>query len=108
VELPANLRGGAAHRVVDKLVRAGLLEEVRARDSLLEWRRDDANGPLALRITKHGLEAVGVEDAAAPEPREPDGDCGSGRMRGPNTPSIGPSYKRADAPVALELCRGEA
>lgn len=78
VELPANLKVGAAHRVVDKLIRAGLLEEIRARDSLLEWRRDDDNGPLALRITKRGLEAVGVEDAAAPEPREPDGDHGSG------------------------------
>jgi hypothetical protein len=78
VELPANLRGGAANRVVDKLIRAGLLEKLRARLPLPVWRRDDDNGPLALRITKHGLEAVGVEDAAAPEPREPVGDCGSG------------------------------
>ena len=79
VELPANLRGGAAHRIVDKLIRAGLLEKVRARGPLPVWRRDDDNEPLALRITKHGLEAVGVEDAAAPEPREPDSDGGSGR-----------------------------
>jgi uncharacterized protein DUF3489 len=65
VELPANLKGGAARKVVGKLIRAGLLEEVRVRGSLREWRRDDDNGPLALRITKQGLEAVGVEDPAA-------------------------------------------
>jgi hypothetical protein len=29
VELPANLKGEAARKVVDKLIRAGLLEEVR-------------------------------------------------------------------------------
>jgi hypothetical protein len=30
VELPANRKGEAARKVVDKLIRAGLLEEVRA------------------------------------------------------------------------------
>jgi hypothetical protein len=34
-------------------------------------RRDDDNGPLALRITKQGLEAVGVKDAAAADIKEP-------------------------------------
>jgi hypothetical protein len=79
VELPANLKGGVARKVVDKLIRAGLVEEVRARGSLREWRHDDDNGPLALRVTKQGLEAVGVEDEAASAPREPDGGHGSGR-----------------------------
>ena len=79
VELPANLKGGAARNVVDKLIRAGVLEEVRARGSLREWRRDDANGPLALRITKQGLEAVGVEDEAAAGIKEPHDAHGSGR-----------------------------
>ena len=31
VELPANIKGEAARKAVDKLIRAGLLEEVRAR-----------------------------------------------------------------------------
>jgi hypothetical protein len=48
VELPANLKGGAACKVVDKLIRAGLLEEVRANGSLPVWRRDDESGPMAL------------------------------------------------------------
>ena len=64
VELPANLKGEAARKVVDKLMRAGLLEEVRATGSLPIWRRDDDSGPMALRITKQGLEAIDVEDEA--------------------------------------------
>jgi hypothetical protein len=79
VELPANLKGGAAHKVVDKLIRARLLEEVRVRGSLPVWQRDDANGPLALRITKQGLEAVGVEDEATAGIKEPHDAHGSGR-----------------------------
>jgi hypothetical protein len=69
VELPANLKGGAARKVVDKLIRAGLLEEVHAGGSLPVWRRDDQSGPIALRITKNGLE-VDVEDEATAAPKE--------------------------------------
>jgi len=64
VELPANLKGEAARKVVAKLIRAGLLEEVRAGGSLPVWRRDDDSGAMALRITKTGLEAIDVEDEA--------------------------------------------
>ena len=70
VELPANLKGEAARKVVDKLMRAGLLEEVRATGSLPIWRRDDDSGPMALRITKQGLEAVGVKDDAVGAPTD--------------------------------------
>jgi hypothetical protein len=70
VELPANVKGEAARKVVDKLIRAGLLEEVRASGSLPVWRRDDDSGPMALRITKTGLEAIDVEDEATAAPEE--------------------------------------
>ena len=53
VELPANVKGEAARKAADKLIRAGLLEEVRAAGSLPVWRRDDDSGPMALRITKN-------------------------------------------------------
>jgi Protein of unknown function (DUF3489) len=71
VELPANVKGEAARKVVDKLIRAGLLEEVRASGSLPVWRRDDENGPMALRVTKSGLDAIDVEDEATAAPKEP-------------------------------------
>src|SRR5438105_12097787 len=51
-------------------MRAGLVEEVRANGSLLAWRRDAEAGPMALRITKQGLEAIGVKDVAVGAPTE--------------------------------------
>jgi hypothetical protein len=43
------LTGGAAGKVVAKLLTEGLVEEVRARGSIPAWRRDD-DGPRALRM----------------------------------------------------------
>jgi uncharacterized protein DUF3489 len=57
--LPPNLRGGAAQKVVQKLIDLGLLE----------GRRDDDNRPLALRITSRGLRAIGIDDE---EPNQKD------------------------------------
>ena len=70
VDLPTNVTGEAVRKVVDKLIRTGLLEEVRANGSLLAWRRDAEAGPMALRITKQGLEAIGVKDVAVGAPTE--------------------------------------
>jgi hypothetical protein len=69
VELPATVKGEAARKVVVKLIRAGLLEEVGANGALAVWRRDAETGPMALRITQQGLEAIDVEDerTAAPD-----------------------------------------
>src|SRR5438445_2236102 len=64
VELATNGKGEAARKAVDKLIRAGLLEEVHASGSLPVWRRDDDSKPMALCITPQGLEAIDVEDAA--------------------------------------------
>jgi len=70
VDLPANVTGEAVRKAVDRLIRTGLLEEVRANGSLLAWRRDAEAGPMALRITKQGLEAIGVKDVAVGAPME--------------------------------------
>jgi Protein of unknown function (DUF3489) len=70
VDLPTNVTGEALREAVDKLIRAGLLEEVRANGSLLAWRRDAEAGPMALRITTQGLEAIGVKDVAVGAPTE--------------------------------------
>jgi uncharacterized protein DUF3489 len=72
VDLPANVTDAAVRKAVDKLIHAGLLEEVCANGSLLAWRRDAEAGPMALRITQQGLEAIGVKDdvvGASTEPR---------------------------------------
>jgi hypothetical protein len=71
IELASNLKGAAAKKVVGKLMRDGLIEEIAARGVLPVWRRDDNAGPLALRITPHGLAALGVEAGVAePKPAE--------------------------------------
>jgi Protein of unknown function (DUF3489) len=84
IELPANLKGEAARKAVDKLIRAGLLEEVRAAGSLPVWRRDDDGGPMALRITQNGLDAIDVEDetVAAPEKTSARPDLVPGKAEG--------------------------
>jgi hypothetical protein len=51
VEVGSNLKGGAAHKVLGRLLTEGLVEEVPARGALAVWRWDEENRPLALRIT---------------------------------------------------------
>jgi hypothetical protein len=69
LERPSNLTGGAAGKVVAKLLTENLIEEVPPRGSLPIWRRDE-DGPRSLRITKKGLQAIQVE-GEAPVPADP-------------------------------------
>jgi hypothetical protein len=62
VVLPPKLKGSAAQRLVAKLIDHGFIEEVRARGDLPVWRRDEHNRGMALRITKHGLKAIAIEE----------------------------------------------
>jgi Protein of unknown function (DUF3489) len=57
LERPSNLTGGAAGKVVAKLLTEGLVEEIQSRGSLPVWRRDGDNAH-TLRITKRGLRAI--------------------------------------------------
>jgi hypothetical protein len=63
LERPSNLTGGAAGKVVGRLIAEGLVEEIQSRGSLPVWHRhgDDAH---TLRITKKGLQAIRVDDEA--------------------------------------------
>jgi hypothetical protein len=64
--LPANLKGSAAKKVVDRLLKQKLLQELSAKDDMPVWRRGDDNRPYALRITGGGLKAIktGAVDGA--------------------------------------------
>ena len=53
--LPANLKGSAAKKVVDKLLNEKLLQELRAKDDMPVWRRGDDNRPYSLRIPLYKL-----------------------------------------------------
>jgi hypothetical protein len=62
LELPPNLKGGSAQKVIARLLAEKLVEEIRSRDDRPVWRRDEERGPRTLRITKRGLAAIGEED----------------------------------------------
>jgi hypothetical protein len=73
--LPANLKGSAARKVVDRLLNEKLLQELRAKDDMPVWRRGEDNRSYSLRITKAGLRAIEVKDVAeAPDDATADSD----------------------------------
>src|SRR5262249_634315 len=60
----------AVRKAVDKLIRTGLLEEVRANGSLLAWRRDAEARPMPLPITNQALQPIALNDIAVETPAE--------------------------------------
>ena len=92
IELTPDLNDGAAKRAVGKLLRDGLIEQIPACSALPVWRRDDDAGPLALRITPHGLAAIGVEAGAA--------DQSAGRSHQTPDGGGGVTFKRPSRRVA--------
>ena len=90
--LPANLKGSAAKKVIDRLLKQKLLQEFRAKDDMPAWRRGDDNRPYTLRITKAGLKAIEVEDVT----EAPDNKATAGRdeIAAANTPAETNSSKR--------------
>jgi hypothetical protein len=87
--LPTHLKGGAAKKLVAKLIGMGWIKEVRALKDAPAWRRDAPNGgAFALKLTAAGLKAItaarddraaantavesaAVEKTAPVEPRHP-------------------------------------
>jgi hypothetical protein len=61
LERPSNLTGGAAAKVVARLLTEGLIEEIPSSGALPVWRRDQ-DGACSLRITRKGVEAIGVDE----------------------------------------------
>src|SRR6266567_3409693 len=64
--LPPRLRGGAAQKVVKKLIDLGLVEAVHARGDLPVWRGGDEGCAMALRLTSRGLERIEAERGVGP------------------------------------------
>jgi hypothetical protein len=61
VQIDSKLKGGAADKMIGKLLRQRLIEEVPAQGGLPVWRRDQEMGALALRITADGRAAIGAD-----------------------------------------------
>ena len=81
IELAPNLKGGAADKVVSKLLRDGLIEEIPARGALPIWRRVEEKEAVALRITTRGLAAIGIDEHRAL--LEAEENSGTGRSTDP-------------------------
>lgn len=76
--LPANLKGGAATRVVDTMIAKGLLEEVEARRIAFQphlsdpvWRETGDGHGTTLVVTDAGLAAIGISPDEVPNPVAP-------------------------------------
>jgi hypothetical protein len=70
VTLPAHPRTGAARTSLSKLLSGGLLEEVTIGREQPHWRVDEDGQLIGLRLTRAGLNAIGLEaegEAAAVE-----------------------------------------
>ena len=57
---PDKLKGAILTKVGEKLVKLGLVREVRAKAGMPIWRRDDA-GSYAVKLTAAGLKAIAVD-----------------------------------------------
>lgn len=76
--LPANLKGGAATRVVDTMIAKGLIEEVEARRIAFQphlsdpvWRETGDGHGTTLIITDAGFAAIGIAPDEVPNPVAP-------------------------------------
>ena len=69
---PDKMKGAILTKVSEKLVRLGLVREVRAKAGTPVWRRDDVGQSYALKLTATGLKAIAVDDRSdeAIAPRE--------------------------------------
>jgi hypothetical protein len=67
VQIGSKLKGGAAGKMIGKLLRQHLLEEIPAQGGLPVWRRDE-EGARALRITAGGRAAIGADSHHTVDP----------------------------------------
>jgi hypothetical protein len=104
LERTSKLIGGAAGKVIARLLAEGLIEEVPSRGSLPVWSRED-DGNRSLRITKKGLAAIHVEEAtdavaAEKKPAAPSAKQRRSTPAKPRSREAKPARSRADSKQA--------
>ncbi len=72
IALPPTLKGGAAKKVVNKLLSLALAKEIPVEGDQPAWRTDENERPIGLKITRAGLTALGIEPGTDDEPDAPD------------------------------------
>jgi len=87
---PPTLKGGAARKVANKLIAAGLVEEIKAKARDPIWRRHAGSGAsYTLRLTTAGAKAIAVDETEQPQQADKEGSL----------------LKSADEPTALSKPR---
>ena len=74
---PNTMRGAALSKVSAKLIKLGLVREIKAKAGMPVWGRDDAGQGYAFKLTAAGLKAIAIDEAPeqaiepieAPQPR---------------------------------------
>ena len=59
---PKTLKAAAAQKVATKLLKAGLVREIKAKTGMEAWRRDEETGPHSLKLTDAGLKAIAADE----------------------------------------------
>ena len=60
---PRTLKGGAAQKLAAKLLKAGLVREIKAKTGKEAWRRDEETGQAySLKLTDAGLKAIAADE----------------------------------------------
>jgi hypothetical protein len=78
---PINLHAAAAQKVASSLINKGLVREIRAKADAPVWHEND-DGRFALKITKAGREAIGVQDEEAEDAGSSTGPAASRSKKG--------------------------
>jgi hypothetical protein len=61
---PEKMKGAILTKVSEKLVRLGLVREVRAKAGMPVWRRDDVGQSYALKLTTAALKTIAVDEGS--------------------------------------------
>ena len=99
--VPDKMKGAVLSKASEKLVKLGLVREVRAKAGLRVWRREEGGQSYALKLTAAGLKAIAV--VAPGEARQPPPNPNTSNASGPG--AIGEHAKTVPPRAGSKLAR---
>ncbi|MEP0314139.1 DUF3489 domain-containing protein [Hyphomonas sp.] len=98
IVIPDRIKGAAASKVLDRLIKAGVIEEL-ASNKLPTLRRDDDGTQYALRITQLGVRAINADEpTAASRVVAKAGDRAGGNTKNPSGRTPRKAPRAIDSP----------
>jgi hypothetical protein len=104
---PINLHAAAAQKVASSLINKGVVREIRAKADAPVWHEND-DGRFALKITKAGREAIGVDDEAEDAESSPAVPVASKSKKGATRSADAKSAPKAPAARTQATARRKA